>query len=147
MTPRRFAADVAEAVERLGVISDETRVELDGDADAAIFGVPGRLRPVRGGSLFPLPIKGREIIGRPGARYPVRLLRLRPPSRAAGKGDHGRHFELLSELNGIPVVLIVLRGDLSLWMEGIAVAREGADLEPAGGDRLLKPFARGIVGQ
>ena len=140
-----LAADLPEPVERIGVVGDESRVQLDRDPHATVPGVGRRFRPVGSGPLVPLPLEGLGEVRRPGAGHPVRLHGLRPTARAAGEGDHRRHPELLGELHRIAVVAIVRLGDLAPRMERITMAGEGADLQPAGGDRVLEPLPRRVV--
>ena len=142
-----LAADLAQPVERFGVVGDETGMELDGDPNPVIFGVRGRLRPVRGGPLFPLPLERLDESGGQGQVTQLGSMCLWPATRAAGERDDRRHLELFRQLDGVAIVLVVRLSDLSLRMEWVAVARERADLESAGGNRLLKPLTGGIIGQ
>jgi hypothetical protein len=120
-------------------------MQLDRNPHAVVFGVGCRLRPVRRGPLFPLPRQRLGEIRRPGTGYPVRLHGLRPTARAPGERDHRRHLEPPGELHRVAVVAIVRLRDLPPRMERVAVARERADLQPAGGDRILEPLPRRVV--
>ena len=103
------ACDLAQAQQGFRAVDDETGMHLNGDC--------GRhdwqrtcARSIQNGvdNLVPLPGQYLEILRRPRTGYPVRSLRFRRVTRAAGKIDDLGYAQLLSQQNRLAVHFLKL---------------------------------------
>src|SRR5260370_33568531 len=97
-------------------------MHFDRDLHAVVFGELGALGPVWRHLLVPLPRKEVKVFGRPGAGYPVRILGLLAIAGAAREIDHHRNAELLGQLDGSLVHVLVVLSALGIGMLRIALS-------------------------
>src|SRR5216684_9148849 len=92
--------------------------------------------PIRNDFFFPLPVLHLGIFGGPAVSDPVRLSVLGSAARAAGKTNDHFYIEDFGEEHGLAECINIFLRVLSIGMNGIAVATESGDANPA----VLKLF-------
>src|ERR1700733_11248617 len=106
-------------------------MHLDGDFDAVIFSelrVPG---PKRRHLFLPLPVQNVEILRRPGARDPVRMLGVVAIAGTARKVDYHRNFQLLGQPQGLSAGFLKSFGERRIGMQRISMTAQRTDRKTA----------------
>ena len=91
------------------------------------FGEGRRLGPVGDHDVVPLPLEDLEVIVRPRARHPVRILRSLVIAGAARERHHDRDLEYLGEPHGLLPDRAVPLAELGVRVKRVAVLAQAAD--------------------
>ena len=86
------------------------------------------LLPIRDEDFVPLVIEDLQVVVRPGAGYPVRVLSALMVAGAAREGNNGINAHLLCEQDGVAEVLVVSLGNLLVGVNVISVSAESGDV-------------------
>ena len=142
-----FRADgLAQSQQRLRIIDTESRMHLQGNLFDAVGTHEGdSLFPIGDELFIPLIVKNCQKIIGPRAGNPVGILGIIAVSGAAGKGHNRFDPQLFRQQNGILEILFCRLGDVLLWVDGIRMGAQGADIHMIVFQPTLQLFDLGIV--
>src|SRR5713226_80883 len=127
-----LAGGFAELHEGARIIDDEVWVHLEGEAlDAVLTGEFRGILPVRHDSFFPLPVLHLAVFGRPAIGNPIRLGILGSAARTAGEAHDHFYIQDFGEKDSLAKRIDVFLGMLGIGMDGVAMATESGNANPA----------------
>jgi len=136
---------VAEFKQGVVAVANKPRVHLDAELNVVLLQKGVLLGPVRNHNFLPLVLEDvAELVG-PGASDPVRVDRRRAVARASREAVDARHTQQASEFDAVHKRLVVILRDRLHRVQGVAVARDRGDHEPAAFYVVNQLLPRGVA--